>query len=130
MRQESAGTASTTGTIIQNPGRQTPSPAKAPPTAGPVMEAAPQAAEITARMRGQRFSGTSTRTAPYAPLIIRPEPNPWTARPVTMAGVLQADAQMTVPLAKIPEATTNPPRAPTRPARTEKPALSMIDVTA
>ena len=64
MRQESAVAMSTSGTIVQNPARQTPSPAKNPPSAGPVMEAAPQAAEITARMRGQRFSGNSACTAP------------------------------------------------------------------
>ena len=44
--------------------------------------------------------------------------------------MLQADAQMTVPLTKIAEATSKPPRAPTRPTRAEKPALPMIDVTA
>ena len=130
MRQESAAATSTSGTIVQNAARQTPRAAKNPPTAGPVMAAAPHAAEITASRRGQRCSGNSARTAPYAPPIKRPEPSPWTARPATITGMLHAEAQMIVPLAKIAEATSTPTRAPTLPTSTERLALPMIDVTA
>jgi hypothetical protein len=130
MRQESAAATSASGTIVQNPARQTPRAAKNPPTAGPVMAAAPQAAEITARRRGQRCSGNKVRTAPYAPLIRRPEPRPCTARPAAITGMFHAEAQMTVPRAKIAEATSSPTRAPTREASAERPALPLIAVTA
>ena len=130
MRHVIAAATTMSGTITQNAPRQTPSPAKTPPTAGPDRAARPHAPEIVASIRGHRSSGNTSRTTPCTAAVIMPPPNPCRPRPPTRIGMLGASAHTLVPATRTAAAVSRVARVPVRRTTTELPALPRMAVTA
>ena len=118
------------GAITQNAARQSPSPARTPPTTGPPSAGIAHAHEIAVSKRCHKVSGKSSRTRLCADAISTPLPSPCTPRPTTTIGMLGAVAQIAAPATNTPTARKTPRRVPTLSAMTEVPALPRIEPTA